>query len=149
MRAYPCPGGGRRASWGGSRGNRASGARTCGATSSPPPPPYQQHITNQIRREHSKGGLDPAAGKRTPPTSQANPGEGRGGREAAARGWLTCGGVAARDGQVGEEWHVNPRASYYILAPVGNAPGDANVVWAVSLAFWAEPVMGSLHIIFH
>ena len=70
----------------------------------------------------------------------------RGEREAAAaaRGWLTCGGVAARDGQVGEEWHVNPRASYYILAPVGNAPGDANVVWAVSLAFWAEPVMGSL-----
>jgi len=54
------------------------------------------------------------------------------------------GGVAARDGQVGEEWHVNPRASYYILAPDENAFGDANVLWAVSMAFWAEPVMGSL-----
>ena len=57
--------------------------------------------THQIRREHSNGGLDPAAGKWPPPTSKANPVEGRGGRQAAARGWLTCGGVAAREGLVG------------------------------------------------
>src|SRR5688572_21208801 len=45
MRAYPCRGDGRSASWEGSRGSRASGARTYGATSCPPPLPYLQEIT--------------------------------------------------------------------------------------------------------
>ena len=78
--------------------------------------------------------------------SKSRRGERReGGGGGAWHAHLWGGGGARGTGGVGEDaGHVNPRASYYILAPVGNAPGDANVVWAVSLAFWAEPVMGSL-----
>jgi hypothetical protein len=57
MRAYPCRGDGRSASWEGSRGSRASGARTYGATSCPPLP-YLQEITtspsDQPRAQHGR-----------------------------------------------------------------------------------------------
>jgi hypothetical protein len=103
-RTYPCRGGGRTASWGGSRGSRASGARTCGETSSPPPPPYLQDITTNPSDppRAQRGRLAPAATKWPPPASER--GESRreeitpaahslrspvGGGGAAGTGWVS------------------------------------------------------------
>jgi len=98
MRTYPCRGGGRTASWGGSRGSRASGARTCGETSSPPPPPYLQDITTNPSDppRAQRGRLATAATKCPPPASEAE-GDYAGGAFVT----LTCGGAAARQGRVG------------------------------------------------
>lgn len=71
MRTYPCRGGGRTASWGGSRGSRASGARTCGETSSPPPPYLQDITANPSDPSRAqRGRLAPAATKWPPPASE-------------------------------------------------------------------------------